>query len=55
MTFSHLASLRGSVGERANDESAYRSNGLDENRIRNVLKNQKCSGCKCKRKCRFRI
>lgn len=54
MTFSHLASLRGSLQESANDESIYRTNGFDESRIRNVLKNKKSSGCKCSRQCRFR-
>ncbi len=50
LTFSHLASLRGSFADGGSEESTYRSNGVDKARIRNVLKNQKASGCKCKRK-----
>lgn len=51
LTFGHLASLRGSAGEKTSGPGVFDSNGADKQRIRNVLRSQKDSGCRCKRKC----
>ena len=50
LTFGHLASLRGSAGEKTSEPGVFDSNGADKQRIRNVLRSQKDCGCKCKRK-----
>lgn len=50
LTFANLAALRASAPEDNDKSGAFRENGMSRKRIKNVLSNEKASGCTCNNK-----